>query len=219
MQGPVLKRRPQSGFSIIEVLISMVVLSFGLLALAGMMIQSQRSEMESYQRSQALLLLNEMYERINANRPAAPCYVITTNTVPTSPTAGSPFAGTASAAFPACVAVGPTATQIAQVVVDLNAWDARLKGVAERTAGAADIGAMVGARGCISYAAGTELTDTTPFANVLPGTGIYTITVAWQGLGPTAAPAAPCGNNEYGDETTRRTVSLTFRIGAINNTL
>ena len=71
---------------------------------------------------------------------------------------------------------------------------------------------MIGARGCVIYDAATELTDSA--GAVLPGTGRYTISVAWQGLTPTVAPAATltCGSNAYGDEARRRVVTSTLRI-------
>ena len=48
----------------IEVLVTMVIIAFGLLGMAGLQMRMQTSEMESYQRSQALLLLNDMANRI-----------------------------------------------------------------------------------------------------------------------------------------------------------
>jgi len=203
--------RAQAGSSIIEVLVTLIILLVGLLGLAGLMVQGQRSEMESYQRVQALILLQDMAGRINANRAvafAAPqCYAYT------NATNGTPYLGTGSTLVPAC-ATG-TALQNLQAVQDMTAWDTTLKGAAE-TSGGSNVGAMVGARGCVSYAAATELLDSLGAAIV--GTGIYTLSVAWQGLGNTFAPVGlKCGQNLYGNEAQRRVVSLTFRIGSINN--
>ena len=66
----------------------MVILLVGLLGLAALMTSSQKAESESYQRAQALLLLQDMVERINANRAVAACYAITTD-----PSAGTPYLG------------------------------------------------------------------------------------------------------------------------------
>ena len=52
----------------------MVIIAFGLLGMAGLQMRMQTSEMESYQRSQALLLLNDMANRIAANRNNAASY-------------------------------------------------------------------------------------------------------------------------------------------------
>ena len=47
-------RSAQGGATLIEVLVSLVILMVGLLGLVGVMIQSQRAQVESYQRVQAL---------------------------------------------------------------------------------------------------------------------------------------------------------------------
>ena len=65
----------QRGASMIEVLVTMVIIAFGLLGMAGLQMRMQTSEMESYQRSQALLLLNDMANRIAVNRNHASSYV------------------------------------------------------------------------------------------------------------------------------------------------
>ena len=60
---------------------------------------------------------------------------------------------------------------------------------------------MIGARGCI---------EQLQAANATPGIcqpGIFRVTVAWQGLNATVAPAVACGVDLYGDETLRKAVS------------
>ena len=61
----------QRGASLIEVLVTLVIVAFGLLGIVGMQARLQVSEMEAYQRSQALLLLNDMANRIAINRQLA----------------------------------------------------------------------------------------------------------------------------------------------------
>lgn len=125
--------RTQRGASMIEVLVTMVIIAFGLLGMAGLQMRMQTSEMESYQRSQALLLLNDMANRIAANRTAtvAGSYLI----VAASPTGAG--------------VTCPTATTT-QVQRDLKEWCAALQGAAEtETSGGARVGAMVGGRGCV----------------------------------------------------------------------
>ena len=58
----------QRGVSLIEVLVTILILSIGLLGVAGLQSRLQMSEMEAYQRSQALILLNDMANRMAANR-------------------------------------------------------------------------------------------------------------------------------------------------------
>lgn len=179
-----------SGYGLLEVLVAMVILLSGLLGLAGLLTRSQQFEMESYQRAQALILLQDMADRINTNRKVAACYAITTNA-----TSGTPYLGTNSSIIPNCSS--GTAEQYARANADLTAWNNLLLGSAE-TQGSARVGAMIGARGCIRQTAA----DT------------YLILVTWQGLSKTVAPNASlaCANTTYGDEMQRRVVSTTVSI-------
>jgi type IV pilus assembly protein PilV len=232
----------QSGFSMIEVLVTLIILLVGLLGLAGLMVQSQRSEMESYQRVQAMVLLQDMVARISANRLAAvTCYGFTT-----SSSTGTPYLGTGATFSPTCSstaimndytneinfalppatyqsinnqylaaasAVAPASAQTA--ISDLNAWNTALQGAAETMGG--NVGAMVGARGCISYD-GTNLLNSMS-GQPIPGSGLFTLSVAWQGMGDTYANTSLlCGSGLYGAETKRRVIGLSFRVGSIANT-
>ena len=212
----------QAGFSMVEVLVTLIILMVGLLGLAGLMVQSQRSELESYQRVQAIILLQDMVGRINANRNVAVCYAFTT-----TPSAGTPYVGTTGAnlltAVPTTCAAVTTATALQTTLLgqDITAWQNLLNGAAE-TFGGNNAGAMVGARGCVSYDATTVLPQLDPTTGLpnglfLAGTGIYTVSVAWQGTGDTFAPPASlnCGKNLYGAETRRRVVSQTLRIASL----
>lgn len=55
------------GFTLIEVLISMVILAIGLLGLAAMQAVSLRDNLDSYNYQQATLLAYEMQDRIRSN--------------------------------------------------------------------------------------------------------------------------------------------------------
>ncbi len=116
---------------------------------------------------------------------------------------------------------GTSAAQAAAAtaLADLLAWNNDLLGAAEAAGGTtpgANTGAMVGARGCISYDPNTELLNSSLVK--LPGSGVYTLSIAWQGLGDTYANTSLlCGQGQYGPETRRRVVSLTLRIGSVDN--
>lgn len=198
----------QSGFSMVEVLVTLIILLVGLLGLAGLMVQSQRSEMESYQRVQALILLQDMVGRINANRAVASCYAFST-------TATGPYLGIAATASTTAACAAGTAEQNNQFAADRTAWDNLLKGAAEASSAGAQVGAMVGARGCVSYDAATALIDPGTGA-AIPGTGLYAVVVAWQGMGNTFAnTTALCAQNQYGNEAMRRFVIQNFRLGSL----
>ena len=205
MNHTIMIRDRHSGFTLIEVLVSLLVIVLGLLGLAGLQARLQQAEFESYQRAQALLLLYDIVDRINYNRATASCFAITTAA------AGTPYYGATAAALPACGA--STVAHQAMANAAMAEWDGMLKGAAETKGGAA-VGAMVGARGCVSYDSATELTDAG--GAILSGTGIYTVSVSWQGDADTVVPAASCGNNLYGAETRRRTISTTLRLAKLS---
>jgi type IV pilus assembly protein PilV len=162
----------------------------GLLGLVGVMIQSQRAQLESYQRVQALLLVQDMVARIGTNVAAADCYV-QASTLGTDVTTAIATTGCASG----------TTTQKTRAATDLNEWSDLLKGSAE-LAGTSTVGAVLGARGCVTK-------DAT--------TGIFQVSVAWQGVQAAGAPPAgiPCGTGSYGtDDAQRRAVSVTVLPGS-----
>lgn len=174
--------RISSGFSLLEVLITIVILSFGLLGVAGLQSRYLAAEMESFQRSQALILVNDIASRLAGNR-----FDASTVTDPPYVTA-SPL-GTGDAPATPCPATPIYAR-------DKCEWSKSLLGAAEKSVVGTvttNLGAMVGARGCV------ELLDDTP--------PTYRVSVAWQGLTATKAPDLPCGKDAYGDDAFRRVVS------------
>ena len=185
--------RNHSGFSLIEVLVTIVILLIGLLGLAGLQGRALTTQMESYQRAQALVLLEDMADRISTNRKNAADYI---NNNPL---------GTAASAISGCNASGVCATT---AQADLYAWNTALQGSSETLSGN-KVGAMIGARGCIYQIAA-------------PASGVataYSIVVSWQGLNNTAAPdtstatsAGQCGNGQYTSESLHRVIALPISV-------
>lgn len=178
----------QRGFSMIEVLVTIIIIAFGLLGLAGLQARTMNLEMESYQRSQALVLIGDMVSRLeSAVATAGAAYVTGTTPLGTGNTS-------------ACATLDTVAKR------DLCAWSTMLKGAAE-TSAAGSIGAMAGARGCI-----TEIQAPDP-TNGVCTPGIYEVAVAWQGMVATVTPANDCGAGLYGADDAMRRV-ITLRIAA-----
>ncbi len=65
------QRKHMGGFSLLEVLISLIILSIGLLGLAALQATSLKANHGAYQRSQAIFLAYDMMDRMRANRTAA----------------------------------------------------------------------------------------------------------------------------------------------------
>lgn len=179
MRSVMYSYRRARGVGLLEVLLTLVVLVIGLLGMAALQVRAQQAEMESYQRAQALVLLEGMVSRMTSNRPFRNCY-----TLGGTLGSGSTFSGTG------CNALADQ---------DLAEWDALLKGAAEQLAGS-DVGAMIGARGCVTG-------DDNEFR----------VTVVWQGLYTTVAPTDnDCGLGEFGDAALRRLVSRDIRFAVLN---
>lgn len=82
--------RQQAGLSLIEVLVATVVLSTGLLGLAGLQIAGMKTTHNSYQMQQATWIVHDLLEHMRSNRAAALAgnYNVTPTTVcPATPSA------------------------------------------------------------------------------------------------------------------------------------
>lgn len=202
-------KRRLSGFSLLEILITIFIVTVGLLGLAGMQVLAQETELESYQRAQAVVLMNDIVDRISANRKGAACYAITT------PSSGYPYLGTAGtnktnspSTSGECTSVATSNPEArARAVLDLQFIDDLLLGSTEKVA-TASVGAMVGARACVGF-------DATRQA--------YSVAIAWQGLTATFDPklwpttttpetARMCATGLYGTDDARRRVVWTTLI-------
>jgi len=129
--------RLQRGISMLESLLTIFILAFGLFGLVGLQARMQTSDMDTYARSQALVLLGDMAARLSVHRSVAATYVTTAP------------AGTGDAQPTDC-----SGTALGQAR-DLCEWSNSLKGGAE-LAGASAVGAMIGGRGCIEAIAGSD---------------------------------------------------------------
>ncbi len=123
-----MKRYNQLGTTMIEVLVSIIIVVVGLLGLAGLQSRAAVAEMEAFQRAQAVVLGQDMVDRINANRKGSAAYV-------TATPAGTPNA------VADCSGMNGAPR-------DLCEWNNALLGAAE-SVGGLKVGAMIGARGCV----------------------------------------------------------------------
>lgn len=182
--------RWQRGATMIEVLVTFLIVTLGLLGAAGMQSRLQVAELESYQRAQAIVLLQDMVDRVNANRRNVASYVtadpVGTGADNVTPTLTCPPAGTTTAEK------------------DLCEWQDSLIGAGE-TSGGSNVGAMIGARGCVTLPVTT-----------MPREAV--VAVVWQGVTPTLAPASTaCASALFAQANTRRAMITRIKIGCLQN--
>lgn len=148
----------------IEVLVTIVILTIGLLGLAGLQSRLQLSQMEAYQRAQALILLEDMANRISSNRTAASSYVTST---------------------PLGYGMTCPSTTSTRQQIDAGEWCNALQGAGETLSGS-KVGALVGGRGCVESLGNGEYLITVawqgngpisaPPSSISCGEGLYNTT-------------------------------------------
>jgi type IV pilus assembly protein PilV len=94
----------QRGFSLLEVMITMLIVSFGLLGIGGIIVISLKNNQGSYARGQATLMVNDMVDRMRANRGVAEASPSPYNLALTATPAGATVAATDLAEWRAALA-------------------------------------------------------------------------------------------------------------------
>jgi len=179
--------RRQGGASLIEVLISMIILSIGLLSLVVLHGRLHLLQMESYQRSQGLILLNDMANRIALNRNAADSYLTVS---------------------PLGVGMACPIGTITRQEADFSEFCAALQGAAE-TLGGNQVGAMLGGRGCVESIGSGEYLVTVAWQGLAPVSSPPASVTCGANLYDGAA-GAPCQN-----DLCRRVVTTVVRIATL----
>ena len=208
MNAPAIHWQQRHGFALLEVLLTIVIVAFGLLGLLGMQSKMGVAEIEAYQRAQATLLVSDMADRMRASPFAVCSSAVATdaqrntcmaNRLQSYVTSNPLGTGDSKPADCSSAAIGAAR--------DECEWSNALKGAAE-TSTAGSVGAMTGARGCIE-----ELQAPDASTGVCTP-GIYRVSAAWQGLNPTVGPSIACGTGSYGsDERYRRVIAARVSIG------
>lgn len=216
--------RYQGGYTLLEILITLVLLAFGLTAVVNLQMKLHMTEVESYQRGQAVILAQDMISRIQAagyidatgnpydssadipNNYTHPYVTGTGTPLGTGNDLFEPGTQTCNEAFDP-----PSGSDylIKRVKCD---WNILLKGASEVTAGSR-VGGMIGARGCIE-----QIQNPNPTAGICTPAN-FRVTVVWQGLHETVSPNLACGQNLYSDtngnvnEEVRRVISAIVTLG------
>jgi len=146
------------GFSIVEVLVALVVLSIGMLGIAALYVESLRAGRTAVYRTQAVNLASDLADRIRANRQARQAYQLDAGTDPGTANDCQPTAGNAS--------VNCSQDDLAQD--DLVRW---VSAIQEQLPGNGQSGDNALPRGTVNVA---DLDD---------GTFRYTIQISWAEIG------------------------------------
>ncbi|MGQ0833597.1 MAG: type IV pilus modification protein PilV [Gammaproteobacteria bacterium] len=119
--------RRTAGFSLVEVLVALLVLSVGALGVANLQMVGIYANGAGNQRAQATLLANDLVDRIRANRAGALAgeYDIAANV--------------ATPADPGCLGAAANCTPAQQADADLATWRATLANVLTLATGAAAV--------------------------------------------------------------------------------
>ncbi|WP_419834790.1 type IV pilus modification protein PilV [Endozoicomonas atrinae] len=155
-----------NGFTMIEVLVAMIIISVGLLGIAGLVVESRKNIVEVQQRSIALQLAEDLLARINANNSGLASYNGTITAAPAQP-------GTL------CNAANSNCTPAQTAAFDLWQWGSALYGNEVQTAANTNAGGLISPLACINI----NNTD-------------VTLTIVWRGkfTRPDTRPAVTCGD-------------------------
>jgi type IV pilus assembly protein PilV len=162
----------QSGVALLEVAVSVLVISIGVLGLAGLQIAAKRAGYEALQRTTASALANDIIERMRGNPTQLDSYNGANVGAVTNIT---------DASGQNCAA-GCTAEELA--ARDLWEWEQAITGateVADPNDAAVAVGGLVQATGCIAVVDGT-----------------VEVTISWEGYQEMSVVNAgnDCGGNE-----------------------
>lgn len=192
------------GFSLVEVMVTVFILAIALLGLAGLQARALTGEYESFSRGQAMLLVNDMADRMAANLAE----------VKTSTTAGTQYNqpsavygtgysnpcitaanNTAQLQATCCAALTPVSSR------DLCEWDLALKGISQLSSSGSKAGTMADTRGCVFQYS----------------TNVFEIDVVWRGRDATGSVASDitCGSTAI--TSNRRAISRRIRVADLGS--
>ena len=188
--------RAQSGFTLLEALVSALILAVGIMGIASLLSFSKVSQHESIQRTRAVVLAADILERIRRNPQGMSVYDIGLSTPLGDSTLVQPDSDCRSAAC--------TVDELANH--DLWVWERLLDGhSAVVTDGGAPTVGMRNVSACVKF--------TPDFGRV--HTGIVDVIIQWQGLQKIADAVnggTVCGTETEEDRTRRQVVLNSYVI-------
>jgi type IV pilus assembly protein PilV len=182
----VTRTKQQRGFSLIEVMVSVLITSVSLLGMAGVQVTSKRASHEAIQRTTATTMAMDILERMRSNPQGLAAYssaALGGGTITAEPT-------------PTCSNDTTDVCNSLQLAAhDLWEWEQAIDGAAEtRLVDEVEVatGGLVKPTGCIAVAG-----------------GMVTVTMAWEGYEALSSPGGNLcgvGLGKYGTEDDKRQV-------------
>lgn len=192
------EKRNQAGMSMIDVMLAIFIFSIGLLGIAGLEMFSKRANHEAVQRTTAVMLANDIIERMRANPVQAtgrndinmPIQAYLASYEPVQPPATAPV--------PSCSGSANPCTPDQQALHDLWEWQQAIIGATDLLPDDSPSGGLVQPSACI--------TDPTPAD---PNNFDIEVAIVWRSQTPMGSLATtPCGTTtgNYGDNNEYRQV-------------
>lgn len=174
-------RSPQRGVSLVEVLVAMIVLSFGILTAVGLQVVAKRNNIDSTQQTAASVMAYDLIERMRSNSYSPGLQIYRSFA-----TLGDGAVGDEPS--PDCASADCSSAEMA--IYDLWEWEQLVDGAAE-TVDAENVGGLASPTVCVTGPADG-------------GSGVYAVVIAWRAATalPFAGDGADCGVGlgRYGDD-------------------
>jgi type IV pilus assembly protein PilV len=156
----------RNGFSLIEVMVSLVILVIGLIGIFNLHIMSKLGSFESFQQTQASYYANDMINRMRLNSSQLAEYAN-----------GSPYSGVPTSVGQTCDSVLLTCNPNQMAKWDIFEWQSSFIGASE-VVGTQNVGGLDTATGCIKV-----------------NGNVVTITMSWKSIRSSsdAGDANTCG--------------------------
>jgi type IV pilus assembly protein PilV len=180
------KRIKQSGVSLIEVLVTLILISVALLGTASMQVLSKQSNFHALQRTTASHLVNDLMQRMRSNRNVLESYY---------PEEDLGIGSLGETPDIDCSADGAACADAELADYDLWQWEQQLDGAMEKV-GTRNAGGLFEPTACITGPIGG-------------GDGIYEVAIAWRGQTEHVDPEIhDCGadSERYGESNEYRHV-------------
>lgn len=207
-------KRKQAGLSMIDVMLAIFIFSIGLLGIAGLQMFAKKANYEAVQRTTAVMLVNDIIERMRSNADQATGRDSTNTAIKAYLTID---AGVTKSGFepvadvtevtPTCLGSANPCDTVQRVARDLWEWQQAILGATDiGEDGVTPMGGLVEPSACID--------DPTPAD---PNNHDIRVAIAWRSQTPSANPtssACGAGTGKYGANNEFRQV---FVVTAVIN--